>query len=65
MCVTHNGEMPHQLLWWVHHELAVMAIRGPIENRSGGSSLDQYKGAWVTTYERSSSSGLIASESGL
>ena len=30
---THNGEMPRQLLQWVRHEPAVVAIPGPIENR--------------------------------
>ena len=32
---SHNGEMPRQLLRWVRHELSVVAIRGPINNRLG------------------------------
>ena len=30
-----NGQMPRQLLWWFRHELAVVAVRGPIGERPG------------------------------
>ena len=52
--VTHNGEIPHQLLWWVRHEPVVVA-----------TSLGRYEGALVVTRKRSSSGRLITSGSGL